>query len=127
MNRRDFLGIAGLAPMYVLAPSWAHAVETGPNWNRVLVLVELQGGNDGLNTVVPYADSRYYSLRPRLAIARDAVLPLSDELGLNPCARAAAAIVARQGAGVGAGRRLSRPEPLALSLDRNLGHRLRRR
>ena len=40
---------------------------------KLLVLVELKGGNDGLNTVVPYADPAYYALRPRIAIARDQV------------------------------------------------------
>jgi uncharacterized protein (DUF1501 family) len=83
MNRRDFLTLAGVTPLCMLAPSWLHAA-TKPTWNRVLVLVELQGGNDGLNTVVPYRDPRYYELRPRLAIARDATLALSDQLGLNP-------------------------------------------
>lgn len=84
MNRRDFLELTGLTPICLLAPSWLRAAETGPTWTRVLVLVELQGGNDGLNTVVPYRDARYYSLRPRLGVARDSVLPLNDDLGFNP-------------------------------------------
>jgi uncharacterized protein (DUF1501 family) len=46
--------------------------------------VELKGGNDGLNTVVPYADPEYYALRPRLAIARDQVLQLDQRTGLHP-------------------------------------------
>jgi uncharacterized protein (DUF1501 family) len=50
----------------------------------ILVLVELAGGNDGLNTLVPYADDAYYAQRPKLQVARDTVLPLSDELGLSP-------------------------------------------
>ena len=41
---------------------------------RLLVLIELKGGNDGLNTVVPYADDAYYRLRPRIAIRADQVL-----------------------------------------------------
>jgi uncharacterized protein (DUF1501 family) len=51
---------------------------------QTLVLVELKGGNDGLNTVVPYADPAYYALRPRLAIPRDKVLGLDGALGLHP-------------------------------------------
>jgi uncharacterized protein (DUF1501 family) len=47
------------------------------------VLVELKGGNDGLNTVVPYVDPNYYALRPKLGLARDAVLPLTDRIGLH--------------------------------------------
>jgi uncharacterized protein (DUF1501 family) len=84
MNRRDFLAMSGLAPLCVFAPSWLSAAESGPTWNRVLVLVELQGGNDGLNTVIPYRDEQYYALRPKLGVARDTVLPLSDDLGFNP-------------------------------------------
>ena len=53
-------------------------------YKRLLILVELKGGNDGLNTVVPYRDERYYALRPKLAIARDRVVQLSDRAGLHP-------------------------------------------
>jgi uncharacterized protein (DUF1501 family) len=54
------------------------------NYRNLLVLIELKGGNDGLNTVVPYIDPTYYALRPGLAIARDAVVQLSDRAGLHP-------------------------------------------
>lgn len=50
---------------------------------RILLLVELKGGNDGLNTVVPYADAKYRELRPGLAVARDHVLQLDERVGLN--------------------------------------------
>lgn len=49
-----------------------------------LVLVTLYGGNDGLNTVVPYADPAYHRARPSLAYRADKVLRLDDALGLNP-------------------------------------------
>ena len=62
-----------------------------PAYERLLVLVELKGGNDGLNTVVPYADPAYYALRPKLAIARDSVIPLGDRVGLHPALRPLAA------------------------------------
>ncbi len=42
-------------------------------------MLELRGGNDGLNTVVPYRDDRYYALRPRLALQRKRLLPLGDD------------------------------------------------
>jgi uncharacterized protein (DUF1501 family) len=48
------------------------------------VLIELKGGNDGPNTVVPYTDARYYALRPKIAISRDAVVTLSDRIGFHP-------------------------------------------
>ena len=71
------LGSLG-ASLAVAAPAVA------PSYDRLLVLVELKGGNDGLNTVVPYADPAYYALRPKLAIARDNVIQLTDRLGLHP-------------------------------------------
>jgi uncharacterized protein (DUF1501 family) len=51
---------------------------------RILVLVTLYGGNDGLNTVVPAGDRTYQSERPGLAYKEEEVLPLGDGLGLNP-------------------------------------------
>ena len=60
----------------------AHA--TPPSYRRLLVLVELKGGNDGLNTLVPYRDPAYYALRPTLAVKADAALPLSDRAAFHP-------------------------------------------
>ncbi|MGH8706147.1 MAG: DUF1501 domain-containing protein [Burkholderiales bacterium] len=80
MNRRDFLAASAAAlfvPEVVLAQS-----ETG--YRRLLILIELKGGNDGLNSVVPYADQGYYALRPRLAVKRDEVLQLDERTGLHP-------------------------------------------
>ena len=51
---------------------------------RHLVLVELQGGNDGLNTLAPVGDARYRALRPTLALSRDETLMLDERLGLHP-------------------------------------------
>ncbi len=55
---------------------------------HALVIVELNGGNDGLNTVIPFSDVRYRALRPSLAIARERVLALDDRTGLHPALRA---------------------------------------
>ena len=82
MKRRHFLNLAagaflsGIAPQILAAPA--------PRWDRFLVLLELNGGNDGLNTVVPYSNQTYYRLRPTLAVQRDKVLALSEQVGLNP-------------------------------------------
>ena len=65
-------------------PGAAFAQRAAGNYNNLLILIELKGGNDGLNTVVPYADSEYYNLRPRIAIARDQVLQLDSRSGLHP-------------------------------------------
>ena len=54
------------------------------NHDRILVIVQLSGGNDGLNTVIPYADDRYHRARPSLRIDARNVLRLNDTLGLHP-------------------------------------------
>lgn len=82
MKRREFLSTVGAATLATFAPRFAFAA--GGNYGNLLVLVELKGGNDGLNTVVPYADQDYYALRPRIAIPRDQVLHLDDRTGLHP-------------------------------------------
>jgi uncharacterized protein (DUF1501 family) len=51
---------------------------------KVLVVIQLSGGNDGLNTVVPYRNDVYYQLRPTLALPKNEVLPVGDELGFHP-------------------------------------------
>lgn len=51
--------------------------------DRVLVVVQLSGGNDGLNTVIPYLDDTYYRVRPSLGLARDQVLSLAGANGAD--------------------------------------------
>jgi uncharacterized protein (DUF1501 family) len=84
MKRRDFLCASAAAGVAILAPRVAVAQGAAAGYSQLLVLVELKGGNDGLNTVVPYADPAYYSLRPRLAVRRDDVLQLDGRTGLHP-------------------------------------------
>ena len=85
MNRRQFLRLVSSASLLPLAPTLAFAAApVGADYRHLLVLIELKGGNDGLNTLVPYADATYYALRPKLAIARDQVVQLSDRVGLHP-------------------------------------------
>ncbi len=88
MDRRQFLrwGLtASAAPLLGTANgvSWAADPAAGA-YRNLLVLVELKGANDGLNTVIPFNDPLYAQLRPRLAIARDQVLPLSEKEALHP-------------------------------------------
>ena len=82
LDRRAFLSLAALAPFAGMA-NLAAAV-SAPATRALLVLVELKGGNDGLNTVIPFADPLYSQLRPRLAIARDQVLQLDERTALHP-------------------------------------------
>src|SRR5947208_11467252 len=58
------------------------SIETHPE--RILVVVELSGGNDGLNTVVPYGDPAYYRARPKLGIPERDVIKAADGFGFHP-------------------------------------------
>jgi len=89
--RREFLkvvGTAGVVSLCGLPPRFlgqALAAErTARSGEHVLVLIQLAGGNDGLNTVVPFSESAYYRARPALAIGEGAVLKLNDQFGLHP-------------------------------------------
>ena len=91
MNRRNFLSTIGSLPLAgswyavassIVSPMPATAVATP--YNNLLVLIELKGANDGLNTVIPFANPRYAELRPRIAIARDQVLQLTEQEALHP-------------------------------------------
>lgn len=98
-TRRDFLrtGMLGGALSWTV-PGFLHATmqdlhaaaaadplpgATGKD-SPILVVVQLAGGNDGLNTVVPYANDDYRRARPRLAVSADDVLRLNDDIGFHP-------------------------------------------
>jgi uncharacterized protein (DUF1501 family) len=83
MNRRDFLKTLGASSALSLSPTLWAATAIRP-YERLLVLIELKGGNDGLNTVVPYADPAYAALRPRIGIRREEVVHLSEQIGFHP-------------------------------------------
>jgi uncharacterized protein (DUF1501 family) len=87
VTRRDFLQCCGGAGLLALAPGLAFAAGGAP-YRRLLILVELKGGNDGLNTVVPYADADYYRLRPQIGVRREEVLPIDERLGFHPSLQA---------------------------------------
>lgn len=87
MNRRKFVQLSSLASASVMVPQFLRAFERQPAPlvnNKVLIVVQLTGGNDGLNTVIPYRNDVYYSSRPLLGIKREEALSLSDEVGLHP-------------------------------------------
>ena len=94
MNRKEFLHQLGLlsggvafgmggVPVKAFSHNPLGINMEGTN-GRILVLVQLSGGNDGLNTVVPFEDSIYYNKRPDIAIKKDASLALNTQTGLNP-------------------------------------------
>lgn len=69
------------------------AAENKKNNGRVLVVIELNGGNDGLNTVVPFTDEYYQKYRTALRISKSKVLKLNPEIGLHPAMTDAAKLV----------------------------------
>jgi uncharacterized protein (DUF1501 family) len=86
-TRRDFLKTSGLVAFGATVPTFlgrtALAADAGKK-DTILVVVQLTGGNDGLNTVIPYADAEYAKLRPTLKIPKEQVKKLNDSLGLHP-------------------------------------------
>jgi uncharacterized protein (DUF1501 family) len=93
-SRRKFLAtLAGGSAVLSLGarvPAFlarAAAAESSGGKDTILVVVQLTGGNDGLNTVVPYNDDEYRAARPKLAIPAKDVLKINDKIGLHPSAR----------------------------------------
>jgi uncharacterized protein (DUF1501 family) len=81
--RRDLLKALGALGITAGLPLSA-ALATSGNDNRILVVVEMSGANDGLNTLVPYAEDEYYRLRPRIGLRADKVRKIDDRYGFNP-------------------------------------------
>ncbi len=86
-KRRDFLQIGSLATASLMLPKFLKAFDGKaivPPGNKVLVVLQFSGGNDGLNTVIPIRNDIYYKSRPRLGIEKDKALLLTDDAGINP-------------------------------------------
>ena len=87
IKRKHFIQVGSLATASMMLPKFLKAFETGkmvPPGNKVVVILQLSGGNDGLNTVIPTRNDIYYRSRPRLGIKREKALTLTDEIGLHP-------------------------------------------
>ena len=82
--RRALLKAGLSAPLLGMPALFGGMARAAPVGQRILVVLEMSGGNDGLNTVVPYADDTYYRLRPNIAIAPARVRRIDDRFGFNP-------------------------------------------
>lgn len=90
LTRRQFLhrtlqgsslvALGPTVPAFLATTAWAAA----PGKDTILVVLEMTGGNDGLNTVVPYADDNYHKARPTLRLTREQIVRLNDQVGLHP-------------------------------------------
>jgi uncharacterized protein (DUF1501 family) len=90
-KRKEFLQIGSLATASLMLPKFLKAFEQKnmvPPGNKVMVVIQFSGGNDGLNTVIPITNDIYYKARPKLAIKKDKTLTLTDDVGLNPALEA---------------------------------------
>jgi uncharacterized protein (DUF1501 family) len=91
IKRKEFLQIGSLATASFMLPKFLKAFERPmmvPPGNKVIVVIQFSGGNDGLNTVIPVQNDIYYRARPRLGILKDKALPLTGDAGLNPALEA---------------------------------------
>ncbi|MBX2934112.1 MAG: DUF1501 domain-containing protein [Ferruginibacter sp.] len=91
IKRKEFLQLGTLATASMMMPKFLKAFEKPmmvPPGNKVVVVIQFSGGNDGLNTVIPVRNDIYYRERPVLGISKDKSLLLTDEVGLNPALEA---------------------------------------
>ncbi len=93
LSRREFLirtlqgssliALGSTVPRFLADTAWA----AEPGKDKVLVVLEMNGGNDGLNTIVPYADDEYYKARPTIGLKKEQCIRIDDHIGLNPAMR----------------------------------------
>lgn len=84
-TRRDFLKLSALAVAATSGmPGFLARAAAQAGGTKTLVVVQLTGGNDGLNTLIPYSNGAYYAARPRIAIPKKDVLTLTPDLGMHP-------------------------------------------
>lgn len=87
LKRRSFLQVGSMATATLMLPKFLKALakpNVVPAGNKVLVVLQLSGGNDGLNTVIPVTNDIYYQQRRTIAISKNEALHLSTDVGLHP-------------------------------------------
>lgn len=88
MNRRNFLTLTGtFTGGALLLPDFLHAFGNQPNLvigEQCLVFIQLNGGNDGLNTFIPFDNPLYYDLRPKIALSKDTIVSKNKGMAFHP-------------------------------------------
>lgn len=87
IKRKEFLQLGSLATASFMVPKFLKTferVDRVPAGNKVMVVLQLSGGNDGLNTIIPIRNDIYFRERPGLGIEKSKALALTDEVGLHP-------------------------------------------
>lgn len=94
LTRRELFRQGGMIAIGLMAPPWLSAIAQADilrqsrgkkvDPDNVLVVIQLSGGNDGLNTIIPWSNRRYYELRPTLGIPETQILKIDDSLGMHP-------------------------------------------
>jgi uncharacterized protein (DUF1501 family) len=87
IKRKEFIQLGSLATASMMLPKFLKAFESGtvvPPGNKVTVVLQLSGGCDGLNQIIPIRNDIYFRSRPRLAVAKEKALNLTDEVGIHP-------------------------------------------
>src|SRR6201996_7938436 len=88
MKRRDFLKNTALASGAFLIPAFLKPLEAMAGGQltgyKNLMIIQLSGGNDGLNTIIPYGNDIYYQKRSTIAINQNDIIKLNDMMGFNP-------------------------------------------
>ena len=92
MRRRDFMKRSAWASTSLMVPSFVRDTYFGPlersQIGKILVVIQFSGGNDGLNTVIPFENDIYYQNRPSLAVPKHKMIRIDDQLGFNPALEA---------------------------------------
>src|ERR1044071_8676273 len=93
-SRRDFLRLTGIASASLLLPKFLRGNDTAAHevMNKLLlqktngkrlIVVQLSGGNDGLNTIIPFGDDLYHGHRPAIGLKKDEVIRIDDYYSFN--------------------------------------------
>ena len=86
MKRRDFIKRSSLASGLFFVPNFIKNIESQSINNlgfKKLVIIQLSGGNDGLNSIIPYTNDVYYKNRPQISIKKNDLITATDELGFH--------------------------------------------